>query len=332
MFDVLKLLDWAGERRRHARLIVPILFATGITLPAAAQLYIPPGGTAGGVAWPTTSWTRGDANTVYAEWDNFDSPEGPNAPDVGSFGFADPTEANVVETSEGATGAFITSGGNIYSFSAATFFGVDFPAVDIGVADVYVVAQLFTLGNEPSSSSFSLSFDGGQQGLAPTGNVESQRDSITGGFGGTLLTSQYYWELSDVDPTSFLLEFNSEASSMSLAGLVIDVFAVESIAIPGDYDGSGSVDINDFYHWQDTFGLAVGAGLPAAGDGADGNGDGVVDGSDYAWLRNNWPVAAATAAPALAVPEPGSIQTVSIAAISLLFCGWVTWFNRPPRF
>ena len=53
---------------------------------------------------------RGGANTTYQEWNVFSSTGGPNAPDVANSNVNG--AANVVELSGGA---FVTSGGNIYS-------------------------------------------------------------------------------------------------------------------------------------------------------------------------------------------------------------------------
>jgi hypothetical protein len=50
---------------------------------------------------------------------------------------------------------------------------------------------------------------------------------------------------------------------------------------PGDYDGNALVDEADRLRWQASFGLPV-----AAGTGADGNGDGMVNAADYIVWRN----------------------------------------------
>ncbi len=70
------------------------------------------------------------------------------------------------------------------------------------------------------------------------------------------------------------------------SGLVEATFAV---AIPGDYDGSGTVDEADYTVWKSAFGQ-TGSGLAA-----DGNGDGVVDTADYTvWRDNRGATAAST--------------------------------------
>jgi hypothetical protein len=52
--------------------------------------------------------------------------------------------------------------------------------------------------------------------------------------------------------------------------------------IPGDYDGSGYVDHEDYARWKTDFGLAT-----SPGAGADGNQNGIVDLADYTVWRNN---------------------------------------------
>lgn len=57
------------------------------------------------------------------------------------------------------------------------------------------------------------------------------------------------------------------------------------LALPGDFDRSGVVDIDDYQLWKDEFGK-----VPVApGAGGDGNFDGVIDALDFTLWRNNVP-------------------------------------------
>jgi hypothetical protein len=70
------------------------------------------------------------------------------------------------------------------------------------------------------------------------------------------------------------------------------------VAIPGDYDGNGSVGVEDYNLWKSTYGAS-------AGDmRADGNEDGTIDTGDYTFWRDR--VAASGVGAATGVPEPVS--------------------------
>ncbi len=321
----------AAARRRQTAMATTALglLAMMPALSAAAPAFVIPG--AG--SWPTENWTRGDANTTYGEWDEFFIATGPNEPDVSFSGFVDPFDANVKETTDPPV-AFVTSTGNIYSNSGVTLFEATLPGPNAGATgfDTFFVAQFNTLGSELDSLSVKLSYDGGSQELSPDGSVETQRIPLPGGpqFGGADVTTIFWWEITGDSPDEFLLDFGAGGSSMSLAALVLDSYSVGASAIPGDYDGSGIVDSGDLVHWNNQFGASVGSGLSGAGDGADGNADGVVNGADYAFLRNLWPAPAAVSA--VTVPEPGGFAMAGMLMIAASFCGWVSWFTRPPRF
>ena len=73
-------------------------------------------------------------------------------------------------------------------------------------------------------------------------------------------------------------------------------YTLLSEAIPGDYDGSGVVDANDYSTWKATFGSSV-----TALSGADGNGNGTVDAADYIIWRKHFQRAET---PLRGVPRP----------------------------
>ena len=70
-------------------------------------------------------------------------------------------------------------------------------------------------------------------------------------------------------------------------------------AVPGDYDGSGTVDAADYALWREQFGQLGSLS-------ADGNRDGRVDAADYAVWRDNLDVAA-TVQSTTAVAEPSTL-------------------------
>jgi hypothetical protein len=85
-------------------------------------------------------------------------------------------------------------------------------------------------------------------------------------------------------------------------------------AKPGDYNGDGLVDPNDFAVWRSTFGSETDAS-------ADGNGDGVVDTRDYVIWRKSVPTAAAGVAVTtlVSMPEPTAMALVMTGLTVLTF-------------
>lgn len=77
-------------------------------------------------------------------------------------------------------------------------------------------------------------------------------------------------------------------------------YGTPTTPITGDYDGSGTVDADDYTIWKNTFGGSV---IP--GTDADGSGDGIVNLADYTIWRDN--LGATSALNAQAVPEPSSL-------------------------
>ena len=87
------------------------------------------------------------------------------------------------------------------------------------------------------------------------------------------------------------------------------------LAITGDYDKNGVVNVLDYNTWRTAFGTALAA--------ADGNLNGVVDAADYVVWRKAVSVAASGfGSAAAAVPEPTTSPLVAIAAaLAAAFCG-----------
>jgi hypothetical protein len=107
--------------------------------------------------------------------------------------------------------------------------------------------------------------------------------------------------------------YETEMGKSILAG------ATGQAAVPGDYNGNGTVDAADYVVWRDHRGLMSGA-TPAQGDGT---GDGMVNDADLSFWQARFgttgSASAAAVEPLAAVPEPSSLLLgIGTAAIMLL--------------
>lgn len=155
----------------------------------------------------TAAWSLADPDSAYAEWNVFDSYPSDASPDVGSFGLG---SASVTENT-GA--AFLTGGGNIYSFSAATDFTVDLAGISMGGGGSRSVALHFeTLGTSLDPASVTLTV-GGTTYLPDISSLLYSQ--ALGGFGGAEEERVFIWNSVPDGPYTF--DFNASGSSMSLS-------------------------------------------------------------------------------------------------------------------
>lgn len=149
------------------------------------------------------------------QWDVFVSPGGPNPPDVANV---NPNgTADVIETTGGA---FVISGGNIYSFSVPIFFEVTVPDYGLGAGFLTdVVVQIRVQGTDLDTSSLLWN------GIAPD-DTELLFTQALGGMGGSLNDWKFAWSGLSGNVAENLLTFNALGSSMSLDRLAVDTKAV----------------------------------------------------------------------------------------------------------
>lgn len=214
----------------------PLRRAVLSAVPAAALLAVMSADASAFVA-PTT-WARGAGTTVYGGWDFFNSPGGPNAPDLPGKYPAGQTypgaiTPNAYDTDPATSGAFVTGGGNIYSFGAPTHINVDVPGYNTGAGSLTtVILQLRTQGSEAvytGENGVRLTYagTGGPTTIYPVGSKELARTAL-GGFGGALVDTAFVFHL-PTDPANFKLIVDSSSSSMSLDQIYVDT-AVTSAA------------------------------------------------------------------------------------------------------
>jgi hypothetical protein len=95
----------------------------------------------------------------------------------------------------------------------------------------------------------------------------------------------------------------------SVPGASIQAGKTTNVAVPGDYDGNGTVGPEDYTLWKTTFGNTV-----ASGAGADGNKNTKIDAADYTVWRNNFDSGSGSLLSETAVPEP---STVTLGVLAL---------------
>ena len=145
----------------------------------------------------------------HAQWDIFTEAKlAPNSPDVSA------DDATLTCTT---SSAFLTSGGNIYSFQAATFFQIN-DAAAFPIRNVFL--QIASLGSSIDLTSARIIVTNAEgetyQITANQGFIVTEEE-LTGDRGGIGTTYALQWDLSDAPITSnYSILFNAAESSLSL--------------------------------------------------------------------------------------------------------------------
>lgn len=128
-----------------------------------------------------------------------------------------------------------------------------------------------------------------------------------------LLSDWAEWDLSALaDARS--IHFNLSSSDVGVCGMntpayfAIDDLVFDSAALPGDYNGDGSIDAADYTRWRDDFGSDV----TPPGTLADGDASGRVDEGDFALWRDHY---GTTSGGTAVVPEPSAATLFVVACI-----------------
>ncbi len=204
---------------------------------------------------------RGTQNSTYQEWRFFTSATEPNLPDVAN---SNPNGDATLQELTG--GAFITGGGNIYSFAVATSFELLVPDYGLGGQHATsVVLQIRTLGSTVDLDSVTLN------GLQAE-SAELLYEEPLGGFGGLLRDWKFEWNEVTGNKQLNTILFEAEESSMSLDRVSVDTLAaatamstfVAARVLHVGYGGAGEPPYNalDFHKQLVLRGLqAVALGL-----------------------------------------------------------------------
>ncbi|MDO9241377.1 VPLPA-CTERM sorting domain-containing protein [Methylicorpusculum sp.] len=165
-------------------------------------------------------WTRGDAGTLYAEWDTFDDASYAGlrtaAPDVGS---ANTSNAFI----SWSPGTFAAGTGNLYSFSVPQSYQVEV-AGSVVAELIRAVLQVETWGTQLDYSAIKMN------GLSPTYSATQFSDpNYESTFGKVdLVQHLIYWDLNQPSANGkYLFNFGSGPHS-SLGQVAVDIGAIAS--------------------------------------------------------------------------------------------------------
>lgn len=179
-----------------------------------------------GWARPLDDATAAVARTTFQEWNIFTTAAGPNAPDVAEVnpsGTADAFDSNAGSPPTGS-GAFVTSGGNIYSPAGVIKPRIIIPQPNAGPGYfTEVLLQVKVLGSDIATGD--LTVDGVP--IATLGNysyAELSRVEL-GGLGGFAVEHLWAFTLPG-NPASFSVLIPNGATSVSLDRVAVDTFAV----------------------------------------------------------------------------------------------------------
>ncbi len=231
-------------------------------------------GAAQGFTTPDSyGWSRGVDDSSYFGWDDLTSVSGGNVPDLGSYPSPLPAGWATPDVFELSGNGFVTSTGNIYSFSGPIEIEVVAPAAPVTGGTTTVLLQTRTQGREIDASTVNC------DGVAPSEVVELYRFNLgPDGIGGGYLV-ETLWRFEVPADGTVVIGFESDGESMSLDSVVVDTFSEEGSSCLADVNGDGSVTPADFSAWV--------AAFNAQSAGCDQNGDGACSPADFsAWVSN----------------------------------------------
>ncbi|QEG36007.1 DUF659 domain-containing protein [Bythopirellula goksoeyrii] len=152
------------------------------------------------------------------------------------------------------------------SFITAEEFGTIGPPTDPNQFTTFLVTI--------DLSSFDIVLEAGEEYVV--GVIQDNADNFVSGGGLFRQSSSTMTGLEDVFQIDQLPGFLLPGYLNSQLGLGVNQWAGTIMAATGDFDGDGDTDGSDFLKWQRDFGQDV----ATPGDGADGDGNGMVDAGD----------------------------------------------------
>ncbi len=186
---------------------------------------------------------RGSPNSESAYWDIFTVPLG--APGNAANGVADGGVAlSGAVITQTTPGAFLTGGGNIYSFSSASTFVLE-DEVDYANGLGLVVLQVNTLGTLLDYDSVALTYD---LGSGPVSLTTTREELYNSPSLGNDIVSKWEWDLSGLNVSSYSIAFNAVESSLSLDKVTLDTLS--AVPEPQEYAAMVGVALSGFAVWR----------------------------------------------------------------------------------
>ena len=172
---------------------------------------------------------RGSEGALFAGWDDFSSATGTNLPDVAG------SAAEGFAFTQLDPAAFVTSSGNIYSFSTPLSHRID--VGNLAAAPSAVVLQTRTVGAALDVGSVTLEvFDGTNWHVlgAPLGELLFSQTTGSPGFGEALDEARRFtWSLgASVVATALRVSFSAAGSSQSFQAASLDLAPASPIPEP----------------------------------------------------------------------------------------------------
>jgi len=165
------------------------------------------------------------AQSAWAEWQNFGTGAGPNAPDAGSYAGGSFSDGTLSWNARDVSGfGLVTGGGNLYGPGGALTVEVSIPAFDLGQPGTTTVwLQVRTLGTEVLPGSVLLG------GAAAVEVTELSRVAL-GGFGGFQVDTLWRFEVA-ADAAGHAIVFSASGPHMSVDALSVDTYT--QVPAPG---------------------------------------------------------------------------------------------------
>lgn len=192
---------------------------------------------------PTDETVAGATGTTYQRWDVFSQAGPPVLPDtianVPALGGINPNGDSDVYDSAPSSGAFITSSGNIYSFS-----GVINPRAIVPTPNAWTrfYVQATSFGREIQTDDLTVNGVDATS-LGGYSYTQLQQFAVDPGLGfpgvGDSLVTDYLWTFVAPPSSTYTLDWGWGVTSSSVDQIIVDT------QLAGDFDLDGDVDADD---------------------------------------------------------------------------------------